>query len=43
MKLPRKIIDISMALDDVVVVDPPHMRPKIEMLEHGDNLDRYTK
>ena len=43
MKLPRKIIDISMALDDVVVVDPPHMRPKIEMLEHGDDLDRYTK
>ena len=30
----------SMALDDVIVVDPLTMRPKIEVMEHGDNLER---
>ena len=43
MQLPGKIVDISMALDDVIVVDPPAMRPKISMMEHGDNLDRWRK
>ena len=42
MKLPSNLIDISMALDDVTIVDPPHMRPKINMLNHGDNLERWT-
>ena len=42
MKLPSNFIDISMALDDVTIVDPPHMRPKINMLNHGDNLERWT-
>ena len=43
MKLPTKIIDISMALDDCTIVDPPHMRPKINMMGHADNLERWTK
>jgi len=43
MQLPGKIVDISMALDDVTVVDPPHMRPKFEMLGHGDRLERWEK
>lgn len=43
MQLPSKIVDISMTLDDVTEVDPPHMRPKFEMLGHGDKLERWTK
>ena len=43
MQLPGKIVDISMTLDDVIVVDPPAMRPSIKMMEHGDNLDRCRK
>ena len=41
--LPAKIVDISMALDDEIVVDPAPMRPKISMMEHGDNLDRLQR
>ena len=43
MQLPTKIVDISMALDDEIIVDPPAMRPKISMMEHGDNLDRLQR
>ena len=43
MQLPGKIVDISMTLDDVIVVDPPAMRPSIKMMEHGDNLDRWSR
>ena len=43
MQPPRKIVDISMTLDDVIIVDPAAMRPKITMMEHGDNLDRWRK
>ena len=43
MQLPTKFIDISMALDDEIVVDPPAMRPKISMMEHGDNLERLQR
>jgi kynurenine formamidase len=41
MQLPSKIVDISMLLDDVTVVDPPHMRPKISMMEHAESVPRF--
>ena len=43
MQIPGKIVDISMTLDDVTIVDPPAMRPTFKMMEHGDNLDRWRK
>ena len=43
MQIPGKIVDISMALDDEIIVDPPAMRTKISMMEHGDNLERLQR
>ena len=34
--MPRKIIDISVALDASLVSDPPMMQPKIDYMAHGD-------
>jgi kynurenine formamidase len=41
--LPSKIVDITMPLDDVIPVDPPHMRPKVSMMGHADGLDIWRK
>jgi len=43
MQLPTKIIDISMPLDDEIIVDPETMRPSISMMGHGDKLERLQK
>ncbi len=39
MKLPSKIIDISMTLDNDTVVDPEIMRPRIEYKTNKDNAE----
>ena len=39
MKLPSKIIDISMPLDNETVVDPPIMRPQIKYVSNKENAD----
>jgi kynurenine formamidase len=36
MKLPSRMIDISVALDNDTVLDPPFMRPKIKYLTNRD-------
>ena len=41
--IPSKIVDISMALDDQIIVDPEPMRPSISMMEHGDKLERLQR
>lgn len=37
MKLPSRIVDLSSALDNETVYDPPFMRPKIEYLSNTQN------
>ncbi|MGE0254774.1 MAG: cyclase family protein [Alphaproteobacteria bacterium] len=37
MRIPTRIVDISMALDNETVVDPDIMRPKIEYVDHKAN------
>ena len=37
MKLPGRMLDLSVALDNDTVLDPPNMRPKIEYLSDSDN------
>ncbi len=37
MKLPSRIVDISIALDNESVLDPPFMRPKIKYLTGKEN------
>ena len=39
MKLPSKIVDISMPLDNETVVDPPMMRPQIKYVGNKDNAE----
>ncbi len=39
MKLPSRIIDISMTMDNETVVDPEVMRPKIEYKTGADNAE----
>jgi kynurenine formamidase len=42
MKLPSRIIDISMTMDNETVVDPEVMRPKIEYKTGRDNAEMVT-
>ena len=37
MKLPSRMIDISVALDNETVLDPPFMRPKIDYKTGKEN------
>ncbi len=37
MKLPSRMVDISVALDNETVLDPPFMRPKIDYKTGKDN------
>lgn len=37
MKLPSRIVDISVALDNDTVLDPPFMRPKIDYKTGKEN------
>ena len=41
MKLPSRIVDISMAIDDAVITDPPNMLPKIERFDHAHSVARW--
>lgn len=37
MKLPSRIVDISVTLDNETVLDPPNMRPRIEYRTNSEN------
>ncbi len=37
MKLPSRMLDLSVALDNDTVLDPPNMRPKIEYRTNSEN------
>jgi kynurenine formamidase len=39
MRLPSKIIDISMPLDNETIVDPPVMRPQIKYVSNKENAE----
>ena len=39
MRIPSKIIDISIPLDNETVVDPDVMRPKIEYVSNKENAE----
>lgn len=40
-KLPSRIVDISMAIDDAVITDPTHMRPEFRRLSHTDTIKQW--
>jgi kynurenine formamidase len=40
-KLPSRIVDISMPIDDAVITDPTYMRPEFKRLSHADTISRW--